>query len=238
MLSSVPMPSDEKPTTNLATLRDARERAIAQLSDAFAHDLIEVEEFERRVTLAHRAGSLSQVQQTVLDLTVAAPSTALVPAPTQLPERADPRARDNVLALFGGVERRGTWTLPRYLKASAVLGGIVLDFREALLSPGVTEVHVLALMGGVHIIVPPGLSVEVSGTAIMGGFGHVERVPGQLDPEIPVLRVHGLAIMGGVFVETRLPGESESEAHRRRRRDRRGLGAGAQPKRLPEKSRH
>jgi len=230
------MPSDEKPTTNLAALRDAREQAIAQLSDAFAHDLIEVEEFERRVTLAHRASSLSQVEQTVLDLTAAAPSTALVPARMQLPERANERERDNVLALFGGVERRGAWTLPRHLKASAVLGGIVLDFREALLSPGVTEVHVLALMGGVQIIVPPGLSVEVSGTAIMGGFGHVERIPGRLDPEVPVLRVHGVAIMGGVAVETRLPGESESDAHRRRRRDRRAVGAGAPPRRLPERT--
>jgi hypothetical protein len=230
------MPSDGKPTTNLAALRDAREQAIAQLSDAFAHDLIEVEEFERRVTLAHRASSLSQVEQTVLDLTAAAPSTALVPARMQLPERANERERDNVLALFGGVERRGAWTLPRHLKASAVLGGIVLDFREALLSPGVTEVHVLALMGGVQIIVPPGLSVEVSGTAIMGGFGHVERIPGRLDPEVPVLRVHGVAIMGGVAVETRLPGESESDAHRRRRRDRRAVGAGAPPRRLPERT--
>jgi hypothetical protein len=229
------MPSDEKPTS-LAALRDAREQAIAQLSDAFAHDLIEVEEFERRVTLAHRGSSLSEVERTVSDLESAAPSTALVPAAAHLPERPNARERDRVWALFGGVERRGAWTLPRYLKASAVFGGIVLDFREASLSPGVTEVQVLALMGGVQIIVPPGLSVEVAGTAIMGGFGHVERIPHRLDPEVPVLRVHGVAIMGGVAVETRLPGESESDAHRRRRRDRRALRAGAPPKRLPEKT--
>jgi hypothetical protein len=229
------MPSDEKPT-NLEALRDAREQAIAQLSDAFAHDLIEVEEFERRVTLAHRGSSLSEVERTVSDLASAAPSTALVPVAAHLPERPNARERDSVLALFGGVERRGAWSLPRYLKASAVFGGIVLDFREASLSPGVTEVQVLALMGGVQIIVPPGLSVEVAGTAIMGGFGHIERIPHRLDPEVPVVRVHGVAIMGGVAVETRLPGESESDAHRRRRRDRRALGAGAPPKRLPEKT--
>ena len=128
------------------------------------------------------------------------------------------------------------------------MGGIVLDFREALLLPGVTEIHVLALLGGAQIIVPPGLSVEVSGTAIMGGFGHVERIPEQLDPDRPVLRVHGLAIMGGVAVETRLPGESEAEAHRRRRRnrrerrdlgganERRELGGANEPRRLPEKT--
>jgi len=230
------MPSDEKPA-NLAALRNAREQAIARLSDAFAHDLIEVEEFERRVTLAHRGSSLSEVEQTVSDLTSDAPSTALVPATAHPLERAHTRERDAVIALFGGVERRGAWTLPRHLKASAVFGGIVLDFREASLLPGVTEVQVLALMGGVQIIVPPGLPVEVAGTAIMGGFGHVERIPARLDPEVPVLRIRGAAVMGGVAVETRLPGESESEAHRRRRRDRRALRAGAPPKRLPEKTR-
>jgi len=177
-----------------------------------------------------------EVEQTVSDLAAPAPSTALVPATAQLPEFASPQARHKVLALFGGVERRGPWTLPRHLHASAILGGIILDFREAALLPGVTEIHVLALMGGVQLIVPPGLSVEVSGTAIMGGFGHVERVPGRLDPDVPVLRVHGLAIMGGVSVETRLPGESESDAHRRRGRDQPALVGRSDPRRLPEKT--
>ncbi len=236
MLTSERMSSDEKPTTNLVALRNAREQAIAQLSDAFAHDLIEVEEFERRVTLAHRASSVSEVVETVSDLTAAAPSAALVPASARVPVLASERESHNLVAIFGGVERRGPWTLPRRLQAFAILGGIVLDFREALLLPGVTEIYVVALMGGAQLIVPPGLSVEVSGTAVMGGFGHVERIPVQLDPELPVLRVHGLAIMGGVAVETRLPGESETEAHRRRRHDRRALGGRSEPKHLPEKT--
>jgi Cell wall-active antibiotics response 4TMS YvqF/Domain of unknown function (DUF1707) len=259
------MPPDEKPPTNPLALRDAREQAVAQLSDAFAHDLIEVDEFERRLTVAHRADTVSDVEKTVIDLRAAAPSTALVPARTPPLALANERQTASLLAIFGGVERHGPWTLPRRLQAFAIMGGIVLDFREALLLPGVTEIHVLALLGGAQIIVPPGLSVEVSGTAIMGGFGHVERIPQQLDPERPVLRVHGLAIMGGVAVETRLPGESEAEAHRRRRRDRRerrelagaserqalagasdrrelagandGSALGDEPPRLPEKTR-
>ena len=233
------MPLDEKPATSLVALRDARERAIAQLSDAFAHDLIGVDEFERRLTLAHRADTIAQVEEIVSDLTATAPSAALVPARAQPPVPATERDSASLLALFGGVERRGPWKLPRRLQAFAILGGIVLDFREALLLPGVTEIYVLALLGGAQIIVPPGLSVEVSGTAIMGGFGHVERVAEQLDPDRPVLRVHGLAMMGGVAVETRLPGESETEAHRRRRRDRRdrrAMGGRGEPKRLPEKT--
>ena len=171
------MPSDEKPGPNLVALRDAREQAIAQLSDAFAHNLIEVEEFERRVTLAHRSNSVADVERTVSDLVSPNPSVITVAATAPHPLLASERETDQVLAIFGGVERRGTWTLPRHLQAFAILGGIVLDFREALLLPGVTELQIVAVMGGVELIVPPGLSVEVSGTAVMGGFGHVERVP-------------------------------------------------------------
>ncbi|MFO0575383.1 MAG: LiaF-related protein [Polyangia bacterium] len=117
-----------------------------------------------------------------------------------------------------------------------MLGGIELDFREASLGPGVTEVHITAVLGGVSLIVPPQLAVEMDGTAIMGGFEHSERAPVQLDPERPVLRVHGLALWGGVAIETRLPGETELEAHKRRHEQRRlpGKRAPALPPRRDE----
>jgi len=230
------MPPDEKPTSNLVSLRTAREQAIAALSDAFAHDVIELDEFERRLTLAHRASSLSEVAQTVSDLSPARSVTALTPSAAPLLALPGGRESDSVMAIFGGVERHGAWTVPRSLQAVAVFGGMSLDFREAQFLPGVTEIHIVALMGGVQLIVPPGLSVEVSGTAIMGGFGHVERTPIQFDPDRPLLRVHGLAIMGGVAVETRLPGESEMDAHRRRGRHRRDVGGPSEAKRLSERT--
>ena len=82
-----------------------------------------------------------------------------------------------------------------------------------------------ALCGGVQIVVPPGLAVEVHGTAIMGGFQNVNRAPAHPDPDAPLLRVRGLAVMGGVEITMRLPGESEHQAHRRRRSNRAGSGA-------------
>jgi hypothetical protein len=239
------MPSDDsrspKPTnpTNLVSLRDARERAVAQLSEAFAHDEMGVDEFERRLTLAHRAEDVAAVEDTVRDLaTTGSSAEVIVPAPGGATTAAFVRETDMVLAIFGGVERHGAWTLPRHLKASAIMGGLVLDLREAALLPGVSEIHVTAIMGGAQIIVPPTLAVEVSGTAIMGGFAHVERTPVRRDPEQPVLRVRGIALMGGVAVETRLPGETELEAHRRRMRSYRELGQTHEPKRLSERGSH
>jgi Cell wall-active antibiotics response 4TMS YvqF/Domain of unknown function (DUF1707) len=225
------------PLTNLANLRAAREQAIAELSDAFAHDLIEVDEFERRLTVAHRASTLAEIAQTTSDLSAAVPAVAIVPSAASVSALATGRESESVMAIFGGVERHGAWRVPSHMHASAVFGGMSLDFRDAIFSPGVTEVQVVALMGGVQLIVPPGLSVEVSGTAVMGGFGHVERAPVEADPERPLLRVRGLAIMGGVVVETRLAGESESDAHKRRSRNRRELAGSNHPRRLPQKTR-
>jgi len=195
-----------------------------------------VDDFERRLTLAHRATSVSEIARTVSDLTEAAPSTALAPAAATPPVLASERPYDRVVAVFGGVERRGAWVLPRHLEVRAVLGGVLLDFRQAALLPGVTDVHVVAVMGGAQIIVPPGLSVDVSGTAVLGGFGHVERVPAAIDPDRPVLRVHGLAVLGGVAVETRLAGETETDAHRRRHGPR-AIGGRNEPPLLTEKTR-
>src|ERR1700722_1752533 len=160
--------------TSPVDLRTARDQAIAVLSDAFAHDFIEVDEFERRLTRAHQATTLPEIAETVSDLTASSSATALAPAAIAVPVVAGDRESDRVMAIFGGVERHGAWRVPSHLQASAVFGGMSLDFREAVFAPGVTEINVVALMGGVELIVPPGLSVEVSGTAIMGGFGHVE----------------------------------------------------------------
>jgi hypothetical protein len=101
------------------------------------------------------------------------------------------------------------------MRIVALFGGANLDLREARFPPGVIDIDVTAVMGGINILVPPGLAVQMHGSAIMGGFADVNRAPAYPDPDAPLLRVHGLAMMGGVNVEMRLPGESERGARRR-----------------------
>jgi Cell wall-active antibiotics response 4TMS YvqF/Domain of unknown function (DUF1707) len=239
VLASTGMASDDPPLRTM-TVTDAQESAIAQLSDAFAHDRIGVEEFEERLTRVHRATSIADVKRTVSDLVdardagVERAELALRPAPVAVVLHPDAAlTADSVAAIFGGVERRGPWRVPRRLNVVATMGGIVLDFRDAVLGPGVTEIHVRAVFGGAEILVTPSLAVEVSGTAIFGGFGHVDRMPAGADPGRPMLRVRGVAVFGGVSVETRLPGESEADAHRHRHH---ALGHPRGAPRLPEKS--
>lgn len=206
------------PATSIVAVRDARERAIATLSDAFARDDLDMEEFERRLGIAHRTDSLVELERLTTDLAPVAPpvtTTALAPRPTTAPARN--RDHQRLVAILGGVDRRGHWSPAKIVRVVALMGGAQLDFREAALPPGVTEVQITAFMGGVNIVVPPQLAVEMEGTAIMGGFAHEERAAANPDLERPILRVTGVAVFGGVNIETRLPGESERDAHRRRK---------------------
>ncbi len=149
--------------TSLVAVRDARERAIARLSDAFAHDDLDLEEFERRLTVAHQASSLAVIEELISDLAVEPSSGSAIALAKVAPTALVQRDSQKMMAVLGGVMRRGAWTPARQTKILAVMGGGVLDFREANLAPGVTEIHVTACMGGVQIIVPPNLAVEMNG---------------------------------------------------------------------------
>ena len=229
------MPPEEDRPTGLARpdraaqarVHDARERTIAALSEGFANDALDVEEFERRVTLAHTSASAEEITALTSDLP-AAPTALAKPTVAMAPAGADEGlAPETVYAIFGGVDRRGTWNVPRRWRVIAAFGGAQLDLREARFPTGVIDLEVKAVCGGVQIVVPPGLAVEVHGTAIMGGFQDVNRAPAHPDPDAPLLRIHGLALMGGVEITMRLPGESDHQAHRRQkvesRQERRAL---------------
>jgi hypothetical protein len=130
---------------------------------------------------------------------------------------------------MGGATRRGRWTPARKITAVAMMGGVELDFREAVFGPGVTEVQAFAFWGGIEVIAPPDVRVECSGVGIMGGFDHRQEIAEAPADGAPVLRITGVAMMGGVDVKVRYPGESGRDARRRlkeERRERRRLGPG------------
>src|SRR5215475_14467134 len=146
----------------LVAIRDAREKVIGRLTDHFAKDDLDMEEFERRLTVAHRAESVDELDKLVADLPAAgAPATALVPAakPAQIVPASSVEDRRTMVAIMGGFQRTGAWTAPRHLRVVCFWGGAELDYREARLPAGTTEVTVFALMGGLQIVVPPGLAV-------------------------------------------------------------------------------
>lgn len=194
-------------------LHTRREAVIDALSAYFADDALDLDEFERRVDLAHSATSVAELDELLTDLKPTAaerPSESLV-AQAEGPQVAVAiRDRDTkrVWSLLSGIQRRGTWRVHKKMRVLAMLGGVDLDFREARLGPGVTEVNVRSILGGVAIFVPPHLRVECDGRAILGAFEGMDQNTGERDPDAPLLRITGVAIMGTVAIETRSPEET------------------------------
>jgi hypothetical protein len=208
--------------SNLETpLAAERERVVQTLSTHFAHDQLTLTEFEQRLERAYNVTAIEQLRSLVADLPAVSTHTATqgmaATGPALVPSSEVP-PRGGIFAVMGGHERAGSWIVPRQLKVVVFMGGAEIDLREARFGPGITEIEVFVMMGGVNIIVPPGVRVESIGAAFMGAFELKAGDATALSPAHPVLRLGGLAIMGGVETETRLPGESAREAKRRRKR--------------------
>jgi hypothetical protein len=219
---------DEDAESPPTPLGQTRQVTIDALCEHFANDAMDVEEFERRIDVAHKAANVDELRELLRDL----PGGGL-PVPTGAGAQAvsargysvvpadQVRQNGYAIAILGGTRRMGRWAPARVNNAIAFCGGAELDFREAALGPGVTELRVVAIWGGVDIIVPPGLNVESHGMGIMGGFDHVADSDVRADPTAPTLRISGVALMGGVDITVRHPGESARDARQRRRQERR-----------------
>lgn len=223
---------------------EERQRVIDVLCDAYAGDQLGMAEFERRVDLANRAGSGRELASLLSDLRTTSPpiptgerpkeESKNAPAPVErtgpgweLTESRRIPERQFHLAIWSGRVRKGSWVPAKQITAMALMGGVELDFREAVFGPEGVDVTAFAVMGGVEIIIPPGIHVETNGFALMGGFEDVLVGGGAPAPGAPTLRVSGLAVMGGVEITVRQPGESRKEAARRLKEERRkALGEG------------
>lgn len=214
-----------------APLNHTRQITIDALMEHFANDVMDVDEFERRVGLAHAAMTTEELKELLRDLPGGADlpvvwgdgsDAELVHARQHtVTSSAQVKDKELVVAVLGGSSRRGRWAPARKNLAIAIMGGAELDFREAVFGPGVTEVQVYTMWGGVDIIVPPGINIESHGIALLGGFEHAADTPSPDDPGTPTLRITGVALMAGVDISVRYPGESVRDARRRRRTERR-----------------
>lgn len=192
-----------------------RQRVVDRLCVAFADDAMTASELERRLDLAYAARARHELEALVEGLPEPSDETAPSRAPAAAVEPRRPHAESEMIgAIMGGSERKGRWTPPRRLRVFALMGGVELDFREATFATAEVSVTVAAVMGGVEIVVPPGVRVEWNGIAIMGGFGSPDlgRPPRS---DAPVIRINGLVLMAGLDVVERLPGESAKEARKR-----------------------
>lgn len=188
-----------------APTAEGREQVMDLLSRYFTAGKIEMDEMEHRMEQAARAQTAEELDAALVGLKNAAPHPmAESPQGKELPMGPDrPKGKSATIAIMSGNERAGRWfPAPRH-RVVAIMGGVELDFREAELAPGTTDVTVWAFWGGVEIVVPPDLDVEVDGFAIMGGLAHAHAHPAPLEEQKPRLRIHARVLMGGTWVKVK-----------------------------------
>ncbi|MET7480606.1 DUF1707 domain-containing protein [Streptomyces sp. NPDC005648] len=208
-----------------------RERVAEVLRDALAEGRLDMEEFEERLEATYKARTYGELTPITRDLPVgqvAVPKVDMVKHPEPDGSWAGRVVGGEgssawAVAVMSGFQRKGRWTVPRQFNCFAFWGGGEIDLREANFAAGEVEINCVAIMGGMNIIVPPGVEVVVRGIGIMGGFDHSqEGVPG--GPGAPRVIVNGFAFWGGVGVERKLTKEE-----RRRLKAERKAAGGREP---------
>lgn len=175
-----------------------REHVAAVLRDAAGEGRLTVEDLTARLEQAYSARTRGELARLTQDL----PATPAVPAQT-LPAPAKRRSRW-VVAVMSGASRKGRWRPGERCTAVAIMGGCELDLRQAEITGPTVTITAVSIMGGIDIIVPEGVEVNVGGLAIMGGKDvKVADVPVQ--PGGPTINVRAFALMGGVSVKTKRP---------------------------------
>jgi hypothetical protein len=170
-----------------------RHRTVDALSAAFADGRLTPEEFDERSTAALAARTADDLTALTADLGVTASAQ-----PVAQPTVSGRRGERSFIAVMSGAVRKGRWQPGEQMTAVAIMGGVELDFRSAVVAGPELSMTAVAIMGGIDITVPDDWAVSMSGLSLMGGRdGGGDPVTGE-----PVVHLHvsAWAVMGGIVV--------------------------------------
>jgi hypothetical protein len=181
-----------------------RERTIKILSECFAKNLLEMEEFEYRVSQAHQARSVQDLARLIDDI-----PGELAEAPEEKPEPSSTRStflREEEQPVYGIMmsrRLRGQWLKCRTVNSRTLMSTIEFDFRDLQLPAEVVEINILGLMSSVVVTVPPDLPVQLDVVPILGEVKEGRRVATSVPRKGPGVRITGFVVMGEVKVRAR-----------------------------------
>lgn len=205
-------------SNTLVALERSRAQARERLGEAYAHDLLDADELDRRLDALEQAATAADVAILTDDLAAPsavsdAPATAALVPLDQVPAQAQIRA------WFSETKRVGPWTPARDNHVRVGVASVRLDLREARLAPGVTSFAVDVLLGELELIVPPNVPVDVECSAVFGEIDQDQSVTPTPAGDARI-RVTGRVWFGSIAIREQLVGETRSEARKRRKAER------------------
>ena len=159
---------------------------VALLTQAAGDGRLTLGEHSERAERAYSARTLGELAALTSDLA----------EPAAQPIRLD--GRKPIAGIFGRERRDGRWVVPERLAVTAIFGEVVLDLREAVLQSRRCTVLATVFGGTLQLIVPDGVAVEMTGSAVLTRRNQVDTTPAR--PDTPVIEVRALALGGRVKI--------------------------------------
>jgi Domain of unknown function (DUF1707) len=205
MTQPLPEPSNVGPIAggNLRASDADRDQVATLLSTAYAEGRLSREEHDERIDQLMAAKTFDDLLPITRDLVIVGP-----PAPVATPQSSSRFAidttgqnaeSDKMIAIFGGVTRKGRWRVRKNTHALALFGGIDLDLRDAIFEAPVVEISGFWCFGGLDIKVPEGIEIQDQTAGIFGGTD--VRDVGDPAPGAPTLVIKGVSLFGGVSIK-------------------------------------
>ncbi|MGH2685555.1 MAG: DUF1707 domain-containing protein [Actinomycetota bacterium] len=195
---------------------EERTQIVELLRRHCAEGRLTLDEFADRVGTVYDARTRGEIEIVLSDLPVLDRSAAVSSNDFAPPETRSTRpAVTWTVGIMSAGTQKGQWRPAETTSALAIMGGVELDFRRAIIETPEITVNATAIMGGIDIVVPEGVEVIVSGFPLMGGIdckvADVPRLPGT-----PIIRVKAFAFWGGVTVRNKRqrPKPSDRPSHR------------------------
>jgi hypothetical protein len=185
-----------------------RHRVAELLREAAGDGRLELGELDERLGAAYAAKTYADLVPITADLPMAGRSGQ--PSPHFEGTAGPVEHYQRSVAVMSSSVRRGEWDPGESYWALSLMGSVVLDLRQAVLTRPETVIHASSVMGSIDVLVDEHTRVIVDGVAIMGTFEQGrDKVEAQLRPDAPLVRVTGIAMMGSVTVRRKAqPGES------------------------------
>lgn len=210
------LPAGSDPKSLRASDRD-RERTAEILREAAGDGRLGMDELDERLEAVYAAKTYGALEPIIQDLPhgeIAHASAPVASPAATAPDRFGGKPTSSAaIAIMGGFSRKGAWVVPANFTAVAIMGGGEIDLREARFAERVVNIHAVAIMGGICVIVPDDAEVHVTGVGVMGAFEHGPTGAGQ--PGAPKIVINGLAFWGAVDVKRKArktkPGETANK---------------------------
>jgi len=192
---------DRLPAHELRISDADRERVAQVLRTASGEGRLDLSELDERLGRVYAAKTYSDLEPLIRDIPT--PTTAVAPLLGADLAAKGHSASGWAVAVMSGFHRAGRWVAPQRLTCVAFWGGGVVDLRGAELVGNTITIRVIAVMGGVTVIVPDEADVHVTGVGFMGGFD--QGVEGSGASGGPRVVISGFAFWGGAGVKRKGP---------------------------------